>query len=118
MSSASAHVAAPGGGDLAMQGEGGGEGQQGEMGSSGRDARDPVTGEGIWVDEEDEVCACVFVYDICVVGGDLSCRQHRSRRNAHQYISLHINMGTHTGIHLGKSTLATAVLGALLCTST
>ncbi|CBJ32670.1 ribosomal protein S17 [Ectocarpus siliculosus] len=54
MSSASAHVAAPGGGDLAMQGEGGGEGQQGEMGSSGRYARDPVTGEGIWVDEEDE----------------------------------------------------------------
>ncbi|CAM9562771.1 unnamed protein product, partial [Ectocarpus sp. 13 AM-2016] len=54
MSSASAHVAAPGGDDLAMQGEGGGEGQQGEMGSSGRDARDPVTGEGIWVDEEDE----------------------------------------------------------------
>ncbi|CAN0087523.1 unnamed protein product [Ectocarpus sp. 4 AP-2014] len=54
MSSASAHVAAPAGDDLAMQGEGGGEGQQGEMGSSGRDARDPVTGEGIWVDEEDE----------------------------------------------------------------
>lgn len=55
MSSASAHVATPGGGDSAMQGEEGGEGQQGEMGSSGRDARDPVTGEGVWVDEEDEV---------------------------------------------------------------
>ncbi|CAM9241758.1 unnamed protein product [Ectocarpus fasciculatus] len=58
MSSASAHIATPGGGDSAMQveGEGGGEGQgeMGEMGSSGRDARDPVTGEGIWMDEEDE----------------------------------------------------------------
>jgi len=53
MSSTSAKVATAGGGDSgAMQGEGGEV--QGEMGT-GRDARDPVTGEGIWMDEEDEV---------------------------------------------------------------
>lgn len=51
MSSASAKVASSGGGDSAAYNE---EGAEGEMGS-GRDARDPATGEGIWMDDEDEV---------------------------------------------------------------
>lgn len=58
MSSASAKVVASGSVDSSAtaQGEGGQSGDgQSEMGS-GRDARDPLTGEGIWMDEEDEVC--------------------------------------------------------------
>lgn len=60
MSSASAKVATSGSDDSgAAQGGGGGDGQS-EMGmGSGQDARDPLTGEGIWMDEEDEVCICI-----------------------------------------------------------
>lgn len=56
MSLASAKLAAPGSVDSsATPGAGSGDGQsEGEMGSGG-DARDPLTGEGIWMDEEDEV---------------------------------------------------------------
>lgn len=56
MSSASPKLATSGSADSsAAEGGGGGDGQS-EMGmGSGRDARDPLTGEGIWMDEEDEV---------------------------------------------------------------
>eukprot|EP00752_Nemacystus_decipiens_P009096 g8121.t1 len=51
MSSASAKAATSASGESsATGGGGGGDGQMG----SGRDARDPLTGEGIWMDEEDE----------------------------------------------------------------
>ena len=71
MSSASAKVASSEGGDSgAVQGEGGGEGR-GEMGT-GRDARDPVTGEGIWMDEEDEVC----MHCICMTCGCMLSASH------------------------------------------
>lgn len=58
MCSASAKVATSGSADTSTApGEGSGDGQNGaetEMGS-GQDARDPSTGEGIWMDQEDEV---------------------------------------------------------------
>lgn len=62
MSSASVKVAASGSDDASTtQGGEGGDGQS-EMGmGSGRDARDPLTGEGIWMDEEDEVWCAVNV---------------------------------------------------------
>lgn len=65
MSSVSAEAATSGSADSsAAEGGGGGDGQsEMGMGSSGRDARDPLTGEGIWMDEEDEVCMCVMIDD-------------------------------------------------------
>ena len=56
MSSAStnANMSTTGGDDSAQEGDGGEGGASGEW-----DGRDPKTGEGIWVDDEDEVRSCV-----------------------------------------------------------
>eukprot|EP00903_Cladosiphon_okamuranus_P013573 g12643.t1 len=55
MSSESAKVATSGSDDSsAAQGGEGGDGQSEMSAGSGRDARDPLTGEGMWMDEEDE----------------------------------------------------------------
>lgn len=52
--SANANVSTTGGDDSAQEREGGEGGAGGEW-----DGRDPKTGEGIWVDDEDEVRSCV-----------------------------------------------------------
>lgn len=47
------------------QGEGGGE--SGETGSTGNGSRDPETGEGMWMDDEDEVRQYVTITQVCRV---------------------------------------------------
>lgn len=53
--SANANVSTSGGGDDSAQEGGDGEGGAGDE----WEGRDPKTGEGIWVDDEDEVRSCV-----------------------------------------------------------
>lgn len=85
--SANVNVSTTGGDDSAQEGEGGEEGAGGEW-----DGRDPKTGEGIWVDDEDEVRSCVS----CDTSSSTYSLGYDDRRAAQSRAAVHVQQCTNT----------------------